>query len=53
MLEGIAANTDVERLADALIETLDLPFVLDGIEVRVAASIGIAFSTAEKAAPRQ
>jgi len=25
----------VNRLADALIETLDLPFALDGIEVRV------------------
>ena len=47
LLEGIAAVTDVERLADALIETLDLPFALDGIEVRVAASIGVAFSTPE------
>jgi diguanylate cyclase (GGDEF)-like protein/PAS domain S-box-containing protein len=47
LLEGIAAITDVERLADALIETLDLPFALDGMEVRVAASIGVAFSTPE------
>jgi diguanylate cyclase (GGDEF)-like protein/PAS domain S-box-containing protein len=47
LLEGIVAITDVERLADALIETLDLPFALDGIEVRVAASIGVAFSTPE------
>jgi diguanylate cyclase (GGDEF)-like protein/PAS domain S-box-containing protein len=47
LLEGITASTDVERLADALIETLDLPFALDGIEVRVAASIGVAFSTPE------
>jgi diguanylate cyclase (GGDEF)-like protein/PAS domain S-box-containing protein len=47
LLEGITANTDVERLADALIETLDLPFALDGIEVRVAASIGVAFSAPE------
>jgi diguanylate cyclase (GGDEF)-like protein/PAS domain S-box-containing protein len=47
LLEGIAANTDVQRLADALIETLDLPFALDGTEVRVAASIGVAFSTPE------
>ncbi len=39
LLEGIAASADVNRLADALIETLDLPFALDGIEVRVAASI--------------
>ena len=47
LLEGIAASADVNRLADALIKTLDLPFALDGIEVRVAASIGVAFSTPE------
>jgi len=52
LLEGIAAIADVNRLADALIETLGLPFALDGVEVRVAASIGVAFSTPE-AAPRR
>ena len=50
LLEGIAAIADVNRLADALIETLDLPFTLDGIQVRVAASIGVAFSTPEGSA---
>ena len=45
LLEGIASVTEVGRLADALIDTLDLPFTLDGVEVRVAASIGVAFST--------
>ncbi len=50
LLEGIEARTDVERLADGLIEILDAPFSLDGREVRVAASIGIAFAAAEAGA---
>src|SRR3989440_843467 len=45
LLEGIASVTEVGHLADSLIDTLDLPFTLDGVEVRVAASIGVAFST--------
>jgi diguanylate cyclase (GGDEF)-like protein/PAS domain S-box-containing protein len=44
LVEGLTAITEVERMADALIGVLDLPFTLDGIEVRVAASIGVAFS---------
>ncbi len=44
LLEGIATVSEVGRLADALIDTLDLPFTLEGMEVRVAASIGVAFS---------
>jgi diguanylate cyclase (GGDEF)-like protein/PAS domain S-box-containing protein len=50
LLEGIATITEVERLASALIETLDLPFPLDGTEVRVGASIGVAFSTPDAGA---
>jgi diguanylate cyclase (GGDEF)-like protein/PAS domain S-box-containing protein len=50
LLEGIEARSDVERLADGLIEILDAPFALDGREVRVAASIGIAFAAAEAGA---
>jgi diguanylate cyclase (GGDEF)-like protein/PAS domain S-box-containing protein len=46
LLEGIEANGEVQRLADALITTLDAPFALDGREVRVAASIGVAFAAA-------
>ncbi len=50
LLEGVAARAEVERMADALIETLNLPFALDGREVRIAASIGVAFSAAESGA---
>ncbi|HYB32729.1 MAG TPA: EAL domain-containing protein [Steroidobacteraceae bacterium] len=50
LVEGIAAITEVERLADGLIDTLDLPFALDGTEVRVGASIGVAFSTPQSGA---
>src|SRR3989440_9312146 len=45
LLEGIASVTEVGHLADSLIDTLDLPFTLDRVEGRVAASIGVAFST--------
>jgi len=50
LLEGTAGVTEVGHLADALIDTLDLPFTLEGVEVRVAASIGVAFSTPEAGA---
>ena len=47
LVEGIATITEVQRLADALIATLDVPFPLNGMEVRVGASIGVAFSARE------
>jgi diguanylate cyclase (GGDEF)-like protein/PAS domain S-box-containing protein len=50
LLERVASSTEVARLAQALIETLDLPFALDGREVRVGASVGVAFSSAEAGA---
>jgi diguanylate cyclase (GGDEF)-like protein/PAS domain S-box-containing protein len=50
LLEGIATTMEAERLADALIETLDQPFPFDGMQVRVGASIGVAFSTPQAAA---
>src|SRR5215472_15237283 len=50
LVEGIATNLEVQRLADALISALDAPFSLEGIEVRVAASVGLAFSTPEAGA---
>jgi diguanylate cyclase (GGDEF)-like protein len=50
LLEGVGTGEDVENLAAAVIEALSVPFVLDGSEARVAASIGVAFSTAEAGA---
>jgi diguanylate cyclase (GGDEF)-like protein/PAS domain S-box-containing protein len=47
LLERVSSVTEVERLAEALIAALHLPFALDGRELRVGASIGVAFSTAE------
>jgi len=47
LLEDIATITEVQRLADALIATLDAPFPLNGMDVRVGASIGVAFSGRE------
>ncbi len=45
LLEGGPTVDEVERVASALIGTLGLPFTLGATEVRVAASIGVAFST--------
>jgi diguanylate cyclase (GGDEF)-like protein/PAS domain S-box-containing protein len=50
LLEGISTMGEVESLAAALIGQLDQPFNLGGTEVRVSASIGIAFSTYETSA---
>jgi diguanylate cyclase (GGDEF)-like protein/PAS domain S-box-containing protein len=50
LLEKVANSAEVERLAEALIETLGMPFMLDGKELRVGASIGVAFSAAESSA---
>jgi len=50
LVEGIATFHEVERIADALIATLDRPFPLDGTEVRVGASIGVALSTPQAGA---
>lgn len=47
LLEGIGPNEEVEKLAAALIEELDQPFSLGTRDVRVSASIGVAFSTHE------
>ena len=49
LVEGIATIAEVQRLADGLIATLDVPFPLNGMEVRVGASIGVAFSGRESA----
>jgi diguanylate cyclase (GGDEF)-like protein/PAS domain S-box-containing protein len=50
LLEAISAPAEVEQLAASLMEKLDEPFVLNATEVRVSASIGVAFSTQEASA---
>ncbi len=50
LLEGVTSIAEVQRLAEALIKILDKPFALEGREVRVTASIGIASSSAEAGA---
>ena len=50
LLEAISTAAEVEHLAASLIEKLDQPFVLNAAEVRVSASIGVAFSTQEASA---
>jgi diguanylate cyclase (GGDEF)-like protein/PAS domain S-box-containing protein len=45
LLERVASSTEVEGVAASLIETLGQPFALNTVEVKVAASIGVAFST--------
>jgi len=44
LLEGIAAPAEAEQLSAAFIEALDRPFALGVADVRVQASIGVAFS---------
>ena len=50
LLEGITTITEVEDLAATLIGELDQPFPLSATEVRVSASIGVAFSSFEAGA---
>jgi diguanylate cyclase (GGDEF)-like protein/PAS domain S-box-containing protein len=47
LLEGIATIAEVETLAASLIEGLGQPFMLSATELRVSASIGVAFSAFE------
>jgi diguanylate cyclase (GGDEF)-like protein/PAS domain S-box-containing protein len=50
LLEGVATNAEIARLATALIGELDQPYRLGGTELRVSASIGVAFSSSEASA---
>jgi diguanylate cyclase (GGDEF)-like protein/PAS domain S-box-containing protein len=50
LLEGITTIAEVESMAASLIEGLEQPFALSATEVRVSASIGVAFSTFEAGA---
>src|SRR5207302_1507983 len=50
LVEGIATTAEVQHLADALIDALELPFQLDRAELRVAASVGVALSVPDSSA---
>ena len=50
LLESVGTAAAAERVADALIESLGAPFSLDGRDVRVTASIGVAFSSSDTTA---
>jgi len=50
LMEGIERLSEIGRVADSLIETLNHPFQLDGREVRVGASVGVAISGGEAGA---
>jgi diguanylate cyclase (GGDEF)-like protein/PAS domain S-box-containing protein len=50
LLEGITTVAEVETLAASLIEELGQPFAISSTEVRVSASIGVAFSSLEAGA---
>ncbi|MGH8181054.1 MAG: diguanylate cyclase domain-containing protein, partial [Steroidobacteraceae bacterium] len=50
LLEAAGTAAEVQRVADALIEALGVPFSLDGREVRVTASVGVAYSAADTTA---
>ena len=50
LLEGVGAAVDVQRVAESLIESLGTPFPLDGREVRVTASVGVAFAARDTTA---
>src|SRR6185437_2286595 len=50
LLEGVRTPGEVQRVADGLIESLGAPFALDGREVSVTASVGVAFSAPDTSA---
>jgi diguanylate cyclase (GGDEF)-like protein/PAS domain S-box-containing protein len=50
LMEGVERSSEAARVADALIAALNVPFQLDGREVRIGASVGVAISAAEAGA---
>jgi diguanylate cyclase (GGDEF)-like protein/PAS domain S-box-containing protein len=50
LLEGLPTPAEAQSVADALIESLGAPFALEGRQVRVTASVGIAYSGTDTAA---
>ena len=47
LIEGVTGAADVERVAVSITDSFAEPLLLDGAEVRVAASIGVTFSCPE------
>lgn len=43
IIEGVESQADVATLADKVAESIELPIDIDGVEIRVGASIGVAF----------
>jgi diguanylate cyclase (GGDEF)-like protein/PAS domain S-box-containing protein len=50
LLEGLRTPAEAQSVADALIESLGAPFALEGRQVRVTASVGVAYSGTDTAA---
>ncbi len=50
LIEGVGQKAGVEYVAAVVIEALDAPFAIADMQVRVAASIGVALSAPEDAA---
>ena len=50
LVESVASPLEVRRVAETLIEVLRTPFLLDGKEVTVAASVGVAHSNSSASA---
>jgi diguanylate cyclase (GGDEF)-like protein/PAS domain S-box-containing protein len=53
LLDEVAKPNEAERVAERILETFRNPFVLDGREVVVTASIGIALGTASTKNPEE
>jgi len=47
LLEGVSDTRDIERITATLLESFKDPLPLDGSEIQVAASIGVAYSEPE------
>jgi diguanylate cyclase (GGDEF)-like protein len=43
IIEGVESQADVATLADKVAESIEQPIEIDGVEIRVGASIGVAF----------
>jgi len=53
MLEGLKERSDAFRVAEKMLQGLQAPLAAGGGEVRVTASIGVAFPDGADAAPEE